>query len=142
MLLEIILGFSLLMSSSTPSDNVKNGIPSGFEMDFSGNYAVDYNLNFSSYKRGNFELNIVGAGLGYDLMLGGQISIYPEIGVGFSRKARNDYTELSLLPYASLRMLYLFPTARPNFQIGFKIKEIFDEEVGVDFFNIGIGFRL
>lgn len=130
------------MSSSTASDDIENGIPSGFEMDFSGKYRVHYNLSFASYKRSNFELDMVGTGVGYDLVLGGQLSIFPEAGLGFSRKNRGNYSEISLFPYGSLRVLYLFPTAKPNFQIGFKMKEIFDEEIGVDFFNIGIGFRL
>ncbi len=83
-----------------------------------------------------------GLGVGKEYTLANRFSIFPKIGVlGISRDRENNI-ESGISPILSLRLLYLFPGNSPQFQIGFKIKEIFDNEIDIDFFDIGIGFRL
>ncbi|GAH63963.1 unnamed protein product, partial [marine sediment metagenome] len=85
-------------------------------------------------------LTIDGLAAGKEFILLNHLSILPEVGALKISRERTNNQETGFSPVFSLRLLYLFPSESPQFQIGFTLKEIFDEEIDVDFLDIGIGF--
>ena len=142
MIFNLLLGFGVFMGSSIPQGTISLDTPSGLSLEYNQKLYLDYGLIFSLHRRSNYEVKMFGLGVGKEYTLANRFSIFPKIGVlGISRDRENNI-ESGISPILSLRLLYLFPGNSPQFQIGFKIKEIFDNEIDIDFFDIGIGFRL
>lgn len=142
MILNLLLGFDLLVSSSIPQGTNSLDTPSGLSIAINQRYYIDCCLIFSDYKRSNYEIKMYGLAAGKEFILLNHLSILPEVGALKISRERTSNQETGFSPVFSLRLLYLFPSESPQFQIGFTLKEIFDEEIDVDFLDIGIGFRL
>lgn len=142
MIQSLLLGFGLFVSTSTPQGKFALDTPSGLSIEVNHKYFADYSLIISNYRRSNYEIKIYGIGLGKELILWNHFSILPEVGTVRILRERRVHRETGFSPVFSIRFLYLFPSEDPRFQIGFTLKEIFDEEIDTDFLDIGIGFRL
>ncbi len=142
MILNLLLSFGLFMGSSIPQGASAADTPSGFSIEFNGKYKVDYSIMTSYFKKGNYEMYQYGIGIGKEIILWNHLSIFPELGLMRGERSRNKASESGIFPIFWTHFLYLFPSRNPRFQIGFSLKEIFDEEIGTDFLDIGIGFRL
>jgi len=138
----LLIGFNLFVSSSVPLGNAATDVPSGFALMIGGKYKVDYDFISSYYSGSNYDINLYGVALGKELKLGKRISILPEIGLVNGKIVREGASEDGLSPIFLVRVAYLFTTERSALQIGFSLREVFNGQVGADFFDLGIGFRM
>jgi hypothetical protein len=142
MILNLLLGFGVFIGTSIPQGTISLDTPSGLSIEYNQKFYFDYSFMFSNYRRSNYEVKMFGLGVGREFTLANRFSIFPRAGVIRIFRDRENNGESGISPILSLRLLYLFPGNGPKFQIGFKIKEIFDNEIDIDFLDIGIGFRL
>jgi hypothetical protein len=138
----LLLGFNLFVSSSVPLGTAGTDIPSGFSLIIGGKYKVDYDFIGSYYSESNYDINLYGIAIGKELMLGKRISILPEMGLANGKIIREEAEENGLFPILLVRVAYLFNTENSALQIGFSLREVFNDQVGADFIDFGIGFRM
>jgi hypothetical protein len=117
-------------------------IPSGFSLAIGGKHKVDYDFIASYYSESNYDINLYGIAIGKELMLGKRISILPEMGLANGKIIREEAKEEGLCPVFLVRFAYLFNTEHSSLQIGFSLREVFNDQVGADFIGFGIGFRM
>ena len=141
-MINLLLGFGLFVGSSVPQGETAIDTPSGISIVLEHEYKFNYWAMTALYRRDNYQLRMVGIGAGKEFILGNHFSFLLTPGIIYGSMKRKDVSENGIFPVFSLRFLYLFPSKNPKFQIGFSLKEIFDEEIGTDFLDIGIGFRL
>ncbi len=60
MILNLLLGFDLLVSSSIPQGTNSLDTPSGLSIAINQRYYIDCCLFFSDYKRSNYEIKMYG----------------------------------------------------------------------------------
>ena len=137
----LLIGFNLFVSSSVPTGSAETDIPSGFSLMTGGNYKIDYSF-IVSYYSGNYDLNLYGIAAGKELMLWEKISILPEIGMVNGKRAREEFSENGLFPIFMVRVAYLFSKENSSLQIGFSLREVFNGQMGSDFIDFGIGYRM
>jgi hypothetical protein len=111
-----------------------------------GEHKIKYDLNYdfiaSYYSGTNYEANLHGLLIGKELMLGKNFSILPEIGAVRGIRTREGASESGYSPLFLIRFVYLFSSENSSFQIGLSLREAFNEEIGIDFLDFGIGFRM
>ncbi|MBN1695504.1 hypothetical protein JW879_08910 [candidate division WOR-3 bacterium] len=138
----LLVGFNLFVSSSVPQGAAALDTPSGFSVMIGEKYKVNYDLIASYYTKSDYEVRLYGISLGKEIFLGQKFSILPEIGIAKVTRTREDTSESGLPPIFIVRFAYLFSTESSTFQIGFSLREVFNEEPGFDFLDFGIGFRM
>ena len=138
----LLVAFNLFVSSSVPQGAAAMDTPSGFSLMIGDKYKVNYDLVASYYTKSDYEVRLYGISLGKELFLGQKFSILPEIGLTRITRIRGDASESGISPLFLVRFLYLFSTESSTFQIGFSLREAFNEKFGADFLDIGIGFRM
>ena len=138
----LLVGFNLFVSSSVPQGAAAIDTPSGFSVMVGGKYKVNYDLVASYYTKSDYEVNLHGLLFGKDLLLGQKFSILPEIGIVNVKMAREDASESGFSPLFIVRFAYLLSTENSTFQIGLSLREAFNEKIGIDFLDFGIGFRM
>jgi hypothetical protein len=138
----LLIGFNLFVSSSVPQGSVSIDTPSGFSIMVGGKYKINYDLIASYYSKTNYEVRLHGIATGKEFFLGKSFTIFPEIGIIRGKKMREGASESGYSPVCLVRFAYLFPAENPSFQLGFSIREVFNGKMGVDFLDIGIGFRM
>jgi hypothetical protein len=138
----LLIGFNVFVSSSVPQGTAAVDTPSGFAIMIGGKYKVDYDLFATYYSRDNYAVKLHGISLGKDLLLGKKFSILPEIGIAKIERTREGASESGLSPLFIVRFAYLFSTENSTFQIGFSLREAFNEKIDIDFLDLGIGFRM
>jgi hypothetical protein len=138
----LLVGFNLFVSSSVPQGAAAIDTPSGFAVMIGGKYKVNYDLIATYYSKGNYEIRLHGISLGKELLLGQKFSILPEIGIARIERARESASESGYSPLFIVRFAYLFSIESSTFQIGFSLREAFNEKIDVDFLDFGIGFRM
>lgn len=142
MIINLLLGFNLFVSSSVPLGTTSMNVPSGFSVMVGAKYKVNYDFMVSYYKKSNYETKLQGLLIGKDFFLGKSFTILPEIGLMRGERSRKGISEKGFSPLFLIRFAYLFPPEESNFQIGFSLREVFNGKKSVDFFDIGIGFRM
>ncbi|MCK4225784.1 hypothetical protein KAX29_02710 [candidate division WOR-3 bacterium] len=142
MILNLLIGLGIFASSSMPQGETSIDTPSGISIECNHRYYIDYSLMASFYRGDNYQVGIYGVGVGKEFGLWNSLKIFPEVGFNVVERERSGVGERGFSPVFSVRFLYLLPSVSPRFQVGFTLKEIFDEEIGIDFLDIGIGFRL
>jgi hypothetical protein len=138
----LLVAFNLFVSSSVPQGAAALDTPSGFSVMIGEKYKVNYDLIASYYTKSDYEVRLYGISLGKELFLGRKFSILPEIGITKVTRTREDASESGFPPILIVRFAYLFSTESSTFQIGFSLREAFNEEPGFDFLDFGIGFRM
>jgi hypothetical protein len=138
----LLVGFNLFVSSSVPLGTVAADTPSGFSLMIGGEYKINYDLIAAYYSRDSYGVDIHGILLGKELLLGKKFSIFPEIGMLKIKRTREDTFENGSSPLFAIRFAYLFSAESSTFQIGFSLREVFNEKIGADFLDFGIGFRM
>jgi hypothetical protein len=138
----LLVAFNLFVSSSVPQDAAATDTPSGFSLMIGDKYKVNYDLVASYYTKSDYEVRLYGISLGKELFLGQRFSILPEIGLTKITRTRENASESGFSPLFLVRFVYLFSTESSTFQIGFSLREAFNEKIGIDFLDIGIGFRM
>jgi hypothetical protein len=138
----LLVGFNLFVSSSVPQGTAAVDTPSGFSLMMGGEYKVNYDIIAAYYSRDSYEVDIYGILLGKELLLGQKFSILPEIGMVKAKRTREDTSENGSSPIFVIRFAYLFLAESSTFQIGFSLREVFNEKIGTDFLDFGIGFRM
>lgn len=138
----LLVGFNLFVSSSVPQGTIAIDTPSGFSVMVGGEYKVNYDLVATYYSGSNYEVRLHGISLGKELLLAQKFSILPEIGMAKIIRTRESASESGYSPLLIVRFAYLFSTEITSFQIGLSVREAFNEEIGIDFLDFGIGFRM
>ncbi len=138
----LLVSFNLFVSSSVPQGTAAADTPSGFAIMIGGKYKVSYDLIATYYSKGNYEVRLHGISLGKELLLAQKFSILPEIGIVNVKRIRESASESGYSPLFMVRLAYLFSKESSTFQIGISLREAFNEEIGVDFLDFGIGFRM
>ena len=138
----LLVGFNLFVSSSVPQGAAAIDTPSGFSVMVGGKYKVNYDFIASYYSKNSYEVRLHGVSLGKELFLGQKFSILPEIGISRVERTREDASESGFSPLFIVRFAYLFSTENSTFQIGFSLREAFNEKIDIDFIDFGIGFRM
>jgi hypothetical protein len=138
----LLVAFNLFVSSSVPQGAAALDTPSGFSVMIGEKYKVNYDFVASYYTKSDYEVRLYGIFLGKELFLGQKFSILPEIGIAKVTRTREEASESGFLPVFIVRFAYLFSTESSTFQIGFSLREAFNEEPGFDFLDFGIGFRM
>lgn len=138
----LLLAFNLFVSSSVPLGTAVTDIPSGFSLMIGGKCKVDYDFIGSYYSESNYDINLYGIVIGKELTLGKRISVLPEMGLADGKITREEAEENGLFPIFLVRVAYLFNTENSALQIGFSLREVFNDQVGADFIDFGIGFRM
>lgn len=141
-MINLIVAISAFLGSSIPQGEASPDSPSGVTFEIDENYMVNINLGMSYYQRENYKLRLIGMGVGKEFFIFNNFSTTLSSGLYHGLKARQNLSETGFIPYISMRFLIVFPSKKSGFQIGFSMKEIFDEEIGSDFLNIGVGFRM
>jgi len=138
----LLVGFNLFISSSVPQGTAASDTPSGFSVTVGGEYKINYDFIATYYSGDNYEVNLHGILAGKEFFLGKKISILPEIGMAAAKRSREAASENGLFPLFIVRFAYLFYAENSTFQIGFSLREVFNEKIGADFIDFGIGFRM
>lgn len=138
----LLVSFNLFVSSSVPQGTVAIDTPSGFALMVGGKYKVNYDLLAAFYNKDNYEVRFQGISLGKELLLAKKLSILPEIGIAKVDRTRESASESGYSPLFIVRFAYLFSTESSTFQIGFSLREAFNEKIDFDFIDFGIGFRM
>jgi hypothetical protein len=138
----LLIGFNLFVSSSVPQGSVSIDTPSGFSIMVGGKYKVNYDLIASYYSKTNYEVRLHGIAAGREFFLGKNFTVFPEIGITRGKRLREGALEIGYSPICLVRFAYLFSEENPSFQLGFSIREVFNDKMGVDFLDFGIGFRM
>ena len=138
----LLVGFNLFVSSSVPQGTAAIDTPSGFSLMIGGEYKINYDFIASYYNRDSYGIDIHGALLGKELLLGQNFSILPEIGIVKAKRSREESSDNGYAPLFVIRFAYLISTESSTFQIGFSLREVFNEKIGTDFLDFGIGFRM
>jgi len=138
----LLVGFNLFISSSVPQGAAAADTPSGFSLLAGGKHKINYDFIVTYYRRDNYEVNIHGILLGKELLLGQKFSILPETGIVKAKRTRENASESGYSPLFVIRFAYLFSAENPTFQMGFSLREVFNEKIGTDFLDFGIGFRM
>lgn len=138
----LLVGFNLFVSSSVPQGATANDTPSGFSLTIGGKHNINYDLIATYYSQDNYEVRLHGICLGKELLLGKKFSILPEIGIARIKRIREKASEEGYSPLFIVRFAYLFSTESSTFQIGFSLREAFNEKINVDFIDFGIGYRM
>jgi hypothetical protein len=138
----LILGFNLFVSSSVPQGTAALDTPSGFSIMIGGQYRVNYDFIASYYSKTNYEVGLYGLAGGKEFFLGKNFAILPEIGVIKGKRTREEALESGYFPIFLIRFVCLIPSENPSFQIGFSLREVFNEKIGSDFIDFGVGFRM
>jgi len=138
----LLFGFNLFVSSSIPQGTAANDIPSGFSLMIGGEHKINYDIIASQYSRNDYDVDIYGILIGKNLSFGQRFSILPEIGMTTIERTRENASENGFSPLFVIRFAYLISTKNSTFQIGFALREVFNEKIGTDFLDFGIGFRM
>lgn len=142
----LLVGFNLFVSSSVPQGPTATDTPSGFSVMVGGEHKIKHDFNYdfiaSYYSGTNYEASLHGLLIGKELVLGKKFSILPEIGAVRGIRTREETSEIGYSPLFLIRFAYLFSTENSSFQIGLSLREVFNEEIGIDFLDFGIGFRM
>ena len=137
----LLISFNLFVSSSVPTGSAATDIPSGFSLMIGGKHQIDYAF-IASYYSANYDLNLYGIAAGKELMLWKRISILPEIGLVNGKRTREEFSENGLFPICMVRVAYLLSIENSSLQIGFSLREVFNGQMGSDFIDFGIGYRM
>ncbi|MEJ2355969.1 MAG: hypothetical protein P8Y62_08760 [candidate division WOR-3 bacterium] len=138
----LLLSFNLFVSSSVPQGSASADTPSGFSLMMGGEHKINYDIIVSQYSRDNYDVNIYGILVGKELLLGQKLSILPEMGMVKAGRSREGSSDSGYFPLFVIRFAYLISTGSSTFQIGFSLREVFNEKIGTDFLDFGIGFRM
>jgi hypothetical protein len=138
----LLVGFNLFVSSSVPQGTAATDTPSGFSLTIGGEYKVNYDFIASYYNRNSYQLDMHGILLGKELLFGQKLSILPEIGMVKATRSREESSDDGYSPLFVIRFAYLISTESSTFQMGFSLREVFNEKIGTDFLDFGIGFRM
>jgi hypothetical protein len=137
-----LVGFNLFVSSSVPQGSAAADTPSGLAVMVGGKYKVNYDLFATYYSEGNYEVKLHGISLGKEFLLAQRLSVLPQIGLAKITRTRENASERGYAPLCMVRLAYLFSKESSTFQIGISLREAFNEEIGIDFIDFGIGFRM
>ncbi|MEJ2568525.1 MAG: hypothetical protein P8Z50_06615 [candidate division WOR-3 bacterium] len=138
----LLLGFNLFVSSSVPQGSAAADTPSGFSLMIGGEQKVNYDIITSQYSRDNYDVAIYGILIGKELLVGQKFSILPEIGMTKAKRSRENASDNGFSPLFVIRFAYLISNESSTFQIGLSLREVFNEKIGTDFLDFGIGFRM
>jgi len=138
----LLLGFNLFVSSSVPLGTAATDVPSGFTLMIGGKHKINYDFIGSYYSGSNYDIKLYGIAMGKELSLGKKFSILPEAGLLNGKRVREESSENGYSPFVLVRFAYLFTTESSTLQIGFSLREVFNGQVGTDFLDFGIGFRM
>lgn len=142
MIIILLIGFNSFVSSSISLGNAEKDVPSGFSLTIGGKHKVNYDFIGSYYSKSNYEIKLFGIAMGKELFLGRNFSFLPELGMAKCMRSRRGVSEDSFIPVLLVRFTYLFTIERSTFQIGFSLREVFNGEMGADFIDLGVGFRM
>ena len=138
----LLVAFNLFVSSSVPQGSAAADTPSGIGVMIGAEYKVNYDLFATYYSNGNYEVRLHGISLGKEFFPVQGLSFLPQMGMAKITRVRESAFESSYSPIFMVRLAYLFSKEGPTFQIGVSLREVFNEEINIDFIDFGIGFRM